>query len=70
MDQFDLFPEQVTVQRLEGRAAAGAQSRVQAVFVVRYERERTPHQVFHDRHGWYCAEHGKGCRAVKDARRD
>lgn len=66
MDQFDLFPERVSVERMAA-AAAGTQSRVQDLFVVRYEREKAAHQVFHDRHGWYCAEHGRDCRAVAAA---
>ncbi|HEX9564793.1 MAG TPA: hypothetical protein VF981_12505 [Gemmatimonadaceae bacterium] len=69
MDQFDLFPETVTVQRVDTRAAAGERSRVRALFVVRFERDPAAHQVFHDRHGWYCAEHGPGCRAVGAARK-
>jgi len=69
LNQLDLFPELVSVQRVDARAAAGARSRVRDLFVVRYEREDRPHQVFHDRHGWYCAEHGPDCRAVGAARR-
>jgi hypothetical protein len=67
VDQLDLFPERVSIERLNGRSA-GAQSRVKDLFVVRYEREQVAHQVFHDRHGWYCADHGPGCRAVVAAR--
>lgn len=68
--QFDLFPERVTVERIDAQAAAGERSRVKAIFVVRYERQPGRHQVFNDRHGWYCAEHGPTCPAVAVARSD
>jgi hypothetical protein len=64
--QFDFFPERVIVEALDPRAAAGGDTRVQAMYRVRYEREREVHQVFHDRHGWYCAQHGRECRAVRE----
>jgi hypothetical protein len=38
------------------------------VFRVRWGTEPRPHLVFHDRHGWYCEEHGRGCDAVEAAR--
>ena len=68
MSQFDLFPERVTVDRLDTRAAAGERSNVKAIFVVQFERRPGRHQVFHDRHGWYCAEHGPSCPAVQEAK--
>lgn len=64
--QFDLFPERITVEELDAKAAAGASTRVEALYRVRYERERAPHQVFFDQYGWYCAEHGPQCRAVRE----
>jgi hypothetical protein len=64
--QYDFFPEKATVSELDPSAVAGDRSRVQAVYVVRYEWERGVHQVFHDRHGWYCADHGPECRAVRE----
>ena len=67
VDQFDLFPERISVDRVDTRSA-GTQARLTALFVVKYEREAGAHQVFHDRHGWYCAEHGRECRAVTAAR--
>ena len=67
VNQLDLFPERVVVERVNARAAAGDQSSVKAIFVVRFERQPGRHQVFHDRHGWYCAEHGTGCPAVRAA---
>jgi hypothetical protein len=69
VDQLDLFPERITVHRMDARKAAGERSRVSALYVVRFEREENAHQVFHDRHGWYCADHGPACRAVAAARR-
>lgn len=65
--QLDFFPEGVTVDRLDARAAAGERTRVKAIFRVQFERERGVHQVFHDQYGWYCADHGKACRAVAAA---
>lgn len=64
--QFDLFPERITIEELDPKAAAGASTRVEAMFRVRYERERAPHQVFFDQYGWYCADHGPECRAVRE----
>lgn len=66
--QLDFFPERVTVEPLDVRAVAGERTRVKAMFRVRYERETGSHQVFHDHHGWYCADHGTDCRAVGAAR--
>ncbi len=62
--QLDFFPERVKVERIDPREAAGSRTRVEAIFLVRFEWERSPHQVFHDHHGVYCADHGRGCRAV------
>lgn len=67
-NQIDFFPQQVLVERLDVRDAAGEQSRVKAIFRVRYEREAAVHQVFHDRYGWYCADHGPKCKAVSDVK--
>jgi hypothetical protein len=67
VEQLDFFPERVSVERVNTKST-GARSRVTDIYVVRYERERSAHQVFHDRHGWYCAEHGRECRAVPAAR--
>lgn len=53
---------------LDPRTVAGARTRVHGVWMVRYERDRAPHRVFADWHGWYCDEHGPGCRAVVAAR--
>ena len=68
VSQFDLFPERVTVNRIDARATAGERSNVKAIFVVEFEFRPGHHQVFHDRHGWYCAEHGPSCPAVQAAR--
>ena len=62
--QLDLFPEQFRIQRLDPREVAGANTRVDAIFVVRFEWERSVHQVFKDHYGLYCADHGRLCRAV------
>ena len=64
--QFDLWPQRVFVDALDARAIAGANTRVVAMYKVRYEREPGVHQVFLDHHGWYCAEHGPDCKAVRE----
>ena len=64
MNQLDLFPERVTVEAVDARTAAGGRSHVKAIYVVQFERRPGRHQVFHDRHGWYCETHGPGCVAV------
>jgi hypothetical protein len=69
MSQFDLFPERVTVERVDARSRAGERSRVKAIFIVQFERRPGRHQVFHDQHGWYCVEHGQKCPAVDAAKR-
>lgn len=64
--QFDLWPPRVFVDELDARAIAGANTRVAAMYKVRYEREAGVHQVFFDQHGWYCADHGPACKAVRE----
>lgn len=64
--QFDLWPQRVQVEALDVRAVVGSQTRVTALYRVRYEREAELHQVFFDHHGWYCADHGPACKAVRD----
>ncbi len=64
--QMDLWPQRVFVEKLDVKAVAGPNTRVAELFTVRYERERGVHQVFFDQHGWYCAEHGPGCKAVRE----
>ena len=68
MTQFDLFPERVTVERVDARSSSRERSRVKAIFVVQFERQPGRHQVFHDQHGWYCAEHGQKCPSVDAAK--
>ena len=67
-DQLEFFPIPVTVTRLRARAVLGAATRVQGIWKVEYPGERRPHLVYHDRHGWYCEEHGPGCRSVTRVR--
>ena len=66
--QIELFPEVVQVEALDARRLGGERTRVRGVWRVRYESERRPHRVWHDRHGWYCEEHGPRCRAVSAVR--
>jgi hypothetical protein len=62
--QLDFFPEQVHVDRLDPREVVGSRTRVEAIYVVKFEWERGVHQVFRDHYGVYCADHGRLCRAV------
>ena len=62
--QLDFFPEQVRIHRLDPREVAGQATRVDAIWVVRFEWEKGVHQVFKDHYGLYCADHGRLCRAV------
>jgi len=65
--QLEIFPEARHVDALDPRIVIGPDTRVSALFRVRYGEARQVHQVYHDRHGWYCAEHGPRCAAVSDA---
>lgn len=65
--QLDMFPPARNIEALDPRVAIGPGTRVQALYRVRYGEARLVHQVYRDRHGWYCAEHGPGCAAVFDA---
>lgn len=66
IEQFDLFPRRIEIDRLDPQTVVGGKTRVQAVYRVRYPDDGGLHQVFHDRHGWYCSEHGTGCESVRD----
>lgn len=65
--QLEIFPEARHIEALDPRVAIGPDTRVAALYRVRYGDGRLVHQVYHDRHGWYCAEHGPTCSAVFDA---
>ena len=67
-DQLEFFPIAVTITPLDPREVLGASTRVRGVWKVEYPGERRPHLVYHDRHGWYCEEHGPGCRSVTRVR--
>jgi hypothetical protein len=62
-----MFPEPRHVEVVDPRVAIGPRTRVSAVYRVRYGKAPLVHQVYRDRHGWYCAEHGPKCAAVFDA---
>ena len=66
--QLDFFPESADVTRLDPRRTVGPGTAVMDLFRVRLRRTDAPHLVFHDRHGWYCEEHGPSCAAVPEAR--
>ena len=65
--QLEFFPEKRYVDAVDPRGAIGPDTRVEELFHVRYGETRQVHQIYHDRHGWYCAEHGPRCGAVSDA---
>ena len=67
--QLDMFPRPLVVEPLEPRAVAGARTRVASVYLVREHAGAPAHRIFHDRHGWYCEEHGAGCALVAPLRR-
>ena len=64
--QFDLFPERVSIETVDPTSAAGARTRLIGMYIVKFEREKTFHQVFVDHHGVYCGDHGRECRAVPE----
>lgn len=66
--QTELFARPLVVERLDPRAVGGERTRVQGVYLVRQFAGAPQHRVFHDRHGWYCEEHGPTCRAVAIAK--
>ena len=65
--QLEMFPEARHIESLDPRLAIGPETRVSGLYRVRYGDGRQVHQVYHDRHGWYCAEHGPKCSAAIDA---
>ena len=67
-DQLEFFPVEVRVTAIDPRAVLGAATRVRGLWKVEWPGERRPHLVYHDRHGWYCEEHGAACPAVRRAR--
>ena len=68
--QFDLFPMKPLVEPLDARTIVGPRSAVEHLVRVRMRPNDVPHLVFHDRHGWYCEEHGPACHAVELAREE
>ena len=65
--QLEIFPDVRHIEMVDPRVAIGPDTRVSALYRVRYGEARQVHQVYHDRHGWYCADHGPACSAVRDA---
>ncbi len=65
--QTDLFPERPQVEALEPRTSVGPRTGVLSLRRVRLRASDAPHLIFHDRHGWYCEEHGADCPAVRAA---
>lgn len=66
--QTDLFPEKPVIDELDPLVAVGPRTGVLAMVRVVLRASEAPHLVFHDRHGWYCEEHGPTCAAVGVAR--
>lgn len=66
--QLDLFPVTPVVELLDPKAVVGIRTGVEHLVRVRSRPGDSPHLVYHDRHGWYCEQHGPLCGAVKLAR--
>lgn len=64
VEQVELFPEPVQVERLDPRRIAGAATSATAVFRVTIGHGGEHHMVFQDRYGTYCEIHGRTCPAV------
>lgn len=64
MEQVELFPDPVHVERLDPRAVAGAHTSAKAIFRVTIGHGGEHHLVFQDRYGTYCEMHGRTCPAV------
>ena len=64
--QTELFATPVHVEQLDPRKMLGASTRVEGLWRVRIGDGGGTHLVFHDRHGRYCEEHGRTCRAVRE----
>lgn len=67
-DQFDLFPARPEIEPLDPAVVASSGPNVKGIWRVRLGHARELHMVYHDRHGWYCAEHGRDCVAVRTVR--
>lgn len=63
--QTELFATPSHVERLDPRATLGSSTRVERLWRVRIGDGGGTHLVFRDRHGTYCEEHGRTCRAVR-----
>ena len=66
--QMDLFPVAPVIDILDPLVVVGARTGVEHLVRVRPRPNDAPHMVFHDRHGWYCEQHGAQCAAVTLAR--
>ncbi|MBA3892031.1 MAG: hypothetical protein H0X64_16050 [Gemmatimonadaceae bacterium] len=64
VEQTELFPEPVRVERLDPRSIAGSGTSATAVFRVTIGHGGEHHRVFQDRYGTYCEVHGRTCPAV------
>ncbi|MDB4881050.1 MAG: hypothetical protein JWL60_2496 [Gemmatimonadetes bacterium] len=63
--QTELFATPVQVERLDPGKVLGASTRVDALWRVRIGDGGGTHLLFLDRHGRYCQEHGRSCRALR-----
>ena len=64
VEQVELFPDPVHVDRLDPRTVAGSATSATAVFRVTIGHGGEHHMVFQDRYGTYCELHGRTCPAV------
>lgn len=62
-EQIELFPEPARVERVPVTGARTTSTKAIHRVVLGYAA--TVHLVYHDRHGVYCEEHGRECRAVR-----
>ena len=63
--QTELFATPSQVERLDPRTMLGSATRVERLWRVRMGDGGGTHLIFRDRHGTYCEEHGRTCRAVR-----
>jgi hypothetical protein len=67
--QLDLFDRPPVVTILDPRRHVGDRTQVRHLCRVEFAVPATVHLVYDDRHGWYCAAHGRDCLAVAAAQR-
>lgn len=64
-EQMEIFPEPVTIDRLDPRTVAGERTTATAIYRVTIGFGGEVHMVYHDRYGIYCEVHGRLCPAAR-----